>query len=205
MSRSTDMREPNCQIFRRPASLVQTLLVWTIWATLAPSIGCIVPVAPEFQDPAQAPNFYPYFHNTEPFQERTVTIGAGYPFVVSVGDQNLGDTLYVRWVSDYPPFLGNASKVLSDGPNSQGRPISPNPPTTRQPEVRPPIEFMAQCEAFAPSLSPVHRLVVIVADRPFLNAPTFSGDLRYNQVGTRADDLPVTYPIMAGWNVVCPQ
>lgn len=163
-----------------------------------------MPVAPEFQDPAQAPNFYPYFHNTEPFHERTVTIGAGYPFVVSVGDQNLGDTLYVRWVSDYPPFLANASKVLSDAPDGLGRPIPPNPPTTRQPEVRPPIEFMVQCEGFAPGMS-VHRLVIIVSDRPFLKAPTFSGDLRYNRVGTRADDLPVTYPIMAGWNVVCPQ
>ncbi|MBC8132386.1 MAG: hypothetical protein H7X95_05340 [Deltaproteobacteria bacterium] len=188
--------------------MVSKLLYWTIWATF-PSyfayLGCVVPIAPDFQNPPSAPNHYPYFSNTEPIQERTVTIppgtaGGAFPFVASVGDQNLGDTLYVRWVADYPPFAPNISKVLSDSQDGVGLPI---PPSTPPGELRPDIPLQLRCESFAPGMQQ-HRLVVIVSDRPFLKAGTFSGDLRYNRVETRADQSPVTYPIMAGWNVICP-
>ena len=51
-----------------------------------------------------------------------------------------------------------------------------------------------------------HRMVVIVADRPFLKAGTFDDGLRYNRVATQnnREQSPVTNPTMAGWDVKCP-
>lgn len=197
---ASDMRFPGRSL------VVRRLLGWMFCAMSAPFAGCVLPVAPEFQNPPNAPNFYPYVWNTEPVHESTVTLpgvgGPDFPFVAVVGDQNLSDTLYVRWVSDYPPFATNVSKVLSDALDGQGLPI---PPSTPQAELRQEIHFPARCDGFAPGMQQ-HRLVVIVSDRPFLKAGTFSGDLRYNRVAARdnADQSPVTFPIMVGWNVICP-
>ncbi|MEP6653618.1 MAG: hypothetical protein ABJA82_09685 [Myxococcales bacterium] len=163
-------------------------------------------MAPDFENPPAVPNSYPYVWNTTfPVPESTVTFptGSGEPFRVVVGDQNLGDTLYVRWVSDYPPFAINVSKVLSEGANGTGLAIVPTPkPTT---ELRPDILFSARCESFAPGMQQ-HRLVVIVADRPFLKAGTFDDGLRYNRVAAQSnpEQSPVTNPTMAGWDVKCP-
>lgn len=185
--------------------MARVLLCWTFWSTFVSLAGCVLPVAPDFQNPSAAPNHNPYFSNTDPPNESIVTFpsGSGDPFRVVVGDQNLGDTLYVRWVSDYPLFASNVSKVLSDGADGTGLAIVPTPKAPT--ELRPEIRFSARCESFSPGMQQ-HRLVVIVADRPFLKAETFDVGLRYNRVATQnnTDQSPVTSPIMVGWNVICP-
>ncbi len=190
------------QLFQLHSNMVQILLRWTIWAIFTPLIACVLPVAPDFQDPLKAPNYYPYFQDTAPFQQRTFS-PAGQPVrvTVSVGDQNLGDTLYVRWVSDYPIYVQNSTKVLRDSIDGRGMPYPPA--STAETEIRPPFDYDVDCLNFAPG-EQQHRVVIIVSDRPFLMPTTFSGDLRYNLVGTRPDGFPITYPIMTGWNVVCP-
>lgn len=203
MSRIAAPRSFKSYRFPSLASLVWLLLYWTIWSTFVSFAGCVLPVAPDFENSPPALNYYPYISNTEPFRERTVTFpsaGAGDPFVVVVGDQNLDDTLYVRWVADYPPYATNVSKPLSEGANGTGLAIVPTPKAPT--ELRPEIRFSAPCESFSPGMQQ-HRLVVIVADRPFLKAGTFDGELRYNLVAAR-NNTPVTVPTMAGWNVICP-
>ena len=70
----------------------------------------------------------------------------------------------------------------------------------------PTILELVETPGMRPGPARFYGLVVIVSDRPFLKAGTFDGDLRYNRVATQhnAEQSPVTYPIMAGWNVICP-
>ncbi|MEO5768655.1 MAG: hypothetical protein ABIS92_09925 [Polyangia bacterium] len=187
-------------------SMARVLLYWTFWSTFVSFAGCVLPVSPDFQNPPAIPNSYPYFWNIFPAAESTVTFpsaGSGEPFKIQLGDPNLDDTLYVRWISDYPPFAINVSKVLSDGANGTGLAIVPTPKAPTK--LRPEIFFPASCESFSPGMQQ-HRLVVIVADRPFLRAGTFDDGLRYNRVAAQSntDQSPVTNPIVAGWNVICP-
>lgn len=197
----------NSKAFRRLLALVRMLHLWTFWAMLPFVAACVVPVAPDFQTPVKAPNYYPYFSQTAPVQDSTYTVptaGNSVRFLASVGDQNLGDTLYVRWVADYPLYVQGISKVLIDDTiASTGLAF---PPSTPPMEIRADIPCEFKCTDFAQTTQQ-HRLVVIVSDRPFVKAPNF-GELRYNQVATRLGPdgsvSPVTNPIMAGWNVVCP-
>jgi hypothetical protein len=202
MSQMAGIGSGNPKSFQDDMKSARILLYWTFWAMFCLLAGCVVPVAPDFQNPPKGLNYYPYLLNSDPVQGSTVTLSGNQwlSFRVLVGDQNLGDTLYVRWASDYPPFAPSVSKVLVDASDGVGMAI---PPPTKQTEIRPEIFYDARCENFAPNMQQ-HRLVVIVSDRPFVKPASFSGDLRYNLVDTRADKSLVTYPIMPGWNVNCP-
>jgi hypothetical protein len=163
------------------------------------TLGCIVPLGPEFENPPAAPNYYPYFSNIDPTPQtvRNLPPVDALEFHVDVGDQNPEDTLYVRWVSDYPPYTQGVSKILIDGDDGVGKPIPPS-----RTEIRPPINFNTRCQEFVPGME--HTLAVIVSDRPFRPASQpFNGDpLRYNLVGTAAGGAPVTtFVLMTGWTI----
>ena len=162
----------------------------------APS--CVVPLAPDFEDPPKEPNFYPYFVDSDPVRESTVSFNAAslpYPFAVVVGDQNVRDVLYYRWVADYPVFVPNTTRLVQEGPV---------PPSSGLAETRTLPVYMVRCESFAMGMEQ-HRLSLIVSDRPFLKVG--SGELRYSQVATRPGPgnsiSPVTYPATAGWSITC--
>lgn len=179
---------------------VQFLLKWTFWSTLLVAGGCVVPVEPQFQDPPSSPNFYPYLSNADPIAQtssRLPPAPAMLEFNIQVGDQNLDDTLYVRWVSDYPPYTPGISKIVVDGADGEGLLL---PPTSPPGEIRGIPAYKTRCEDFFPAAT--HSLTVIVSDRPFLpsNQP-FGGDLRYNLVPRNAMNQPVTYPLMTGWTI----
>ena len=121
MSGFLEPRLKNFATFGRFLASVQFLLKWTFWSTLLCAGGCVVPVEPHFQDPPQAPNYYPYLSNADPIAQTAVTVQPApgmLVFNVQVGDQNLDDTLYVRWVSDYPPYTNGLSKIVVDGPRA---------------------------------------------------------------------------------------
>jgi len=167
------------RVLLRPAPI---LLYWTIWSTFAFNSGCVLPVSPEFQPTPAAPNYPPAFVRSEPFAETTVS---AHPqtFTVEVVDPNPADKLYVRWVSDYPPFTARSRLLVDD---VEGRPQGP------------PISFEgSRCEKFAMGME--HELVVIVSDRKFRPYDQFTSDFRFNLVeggGT---------PIMMAWDLVnCP-
>jgi hypothetical protein len=177
---------------------VRILLNWTIWATFLPSSGCVVPVAPEFQNPSAAPNYGPYFVDTDPFAETQAI--AGQDFTVRVADPNPGDVLYVRWASDYPPFVQTRSKLLVDGATlaATGGP-RPTHYATRDSNGVDCRDFTQ----FPPGAD--HKLVVIVSDRPFVPPAEVSTNRvdRYNAV---QGDANFTFPpLMAAWTVQqCP-
>jgi len=154
--------------------------------------GCIVPVSPDFQDPPPVANQPPYFFSGFPALQSTFS--AGQPVRVTVRDPNPGDTIYIRWASDYP-LWSPQSRLL------QSSTFPPPPKNNKQVEVNDSFTVTPTCDAFAAGMT--HTLVVIVSDRPFVQPENAADQLnRYNEPVVSS---AVTVPIMAGWNVIqCP-
>jgi hypothetical protein len=119
----------------------------------------VVPLAPQFEDPAG--NYPPYVISSSPPAGAELPAPAQSPtsadtIEVTLGDPNLEDILVCRWIIDYPPY-GFLSRVAQ--------------------EVTLPATGAVKREAirFAPSCAdiqsgsglPSHRVTLSVADRPF--------------------------------------
>src|SRR5262245_1132512 len=65
--------------------------------------ACIIPVGPQWQDPAGAPNAGPEILDQKPpaADEATATDMDGYKFSITVKDDN-GDKLYLKWLVESP-------------------------------------------------------------------------------------------------------
>lgn len=174
--------------FRPRDARARILLLWLAWiavSSLAP--GCVVPLAPEFEDPPKAGNSPPYLVKSVPLPETSQM--ADVDFYVTVMDPNPRDRLYVRWVSDYPPYQQSTSKLL------ESREITSSPMGS---SVM--YQVPTNCENFKSIPNPPHRLVVIISDRPFVNPDIAeNSEFRYNATETK------TNPLMVGWNVTCRQ
>ncbi len=133
---------------------------------IAMSSGCIIPLAPEFEDPPATINYAPYIENSLPTlgSEITAPPSGDVSFSLTVSDPNLGDTLYVRWISDYPPY--------SDDSRQLGDLIEIAPPADGKP-ARAPMRFSPSCvvHSIARGLTR-HRIMVAVSDRKFLPEQT---------------------------------
>jgi hypothetical protein len=172
--------------------------------------GCVVPLSPAFEDPPSAPNYPPYFTGYDPYIE---TPNIPQLFKVRVIDPNPGDTLYVRWVSDYPPFVQGVSKLLTDGVTL---PPIPPPKGSNTSGVAAVGDRAAEYDAGPKATGPAcgdfrqgapgadHKLVVIISDRPFLSPDVFTNRMdRYNVVS--GDPNFTVPPIVAAWTVQgCP-
>jgi hypothetical protein len=116
--------------------------------------GCVLPLAPDFQDPPASQNFSPRFVQTDPAEGSVVKTSR---FSVTVTDPNIGDDLHFRWIADYPPANGNERIFLSfTSPRS----------TNGMPQFRT-SEVMPDCLLNTLAKLPSHRIMVIVADREF--------------------------------------
>jgi hypothetical protein len=74
--------------------------------------SCIVPVAPEFEP---EPNSPPYIYKADPpVGTKLVQRDATKPpiFSVTLADQNLDDSIYVRWIVDYPPYDSENTRLI---------------------------------------------------------------------------------------------
>ena len=162
------------------------LLVFGLLLSVLSFSGCIVPIAPEFQDPPKQPNYEPSFELVMPFGETTVQMPA--MFSVVINDPNPQDTLHVRWAADYPAYTAARSRLLVDE-------LTIPPGATRKAELR--FTSDDPCHGMVPGSD--HKLVIIVADRPFRDANQFTAEFRYNLV---ENDRPTA---MVGWNLTgCP-
>ena len=186
--------------FRQPTRVAPILLQWTVWSILTFAHGCVVPLAPDFEDPPALPNYPPYFLNSEPGAQLAVT--APKVFTVTVVDPNPQDVLYARWVSDYPPFTQFLSKIVLSADA-----IAPNQPGGGTALMSyftggEPGSLKQMCADFIPSPNPTHSLALIVSDRPFLSTTQVAPnpDYRYNAI-VAPDDVA----IMQGWLVTCAQ
>jgi hypothetical protein len=123
--------------------------------------ACVLPIAPEFQDPPASQNYAPVITDSEPaIGSRVVgTPGALTTFSVTVSDPNLGDDLHVRWIVDFPPFTTNTRVLQEDFP-------VPHTQNGTQQQTTAPQRI--GCAESTLSVLPSHQVMAIVADRGFL-------------------------------------
>jgi hypothetical protein len=78
--------------------------------------ACVLPIAPEFQDPPAAANYAPFFQFVDPPLGTRVTAAPDKvtTFTLQISDPNLGDNLHVRFISDFPPFTSNTRVLEPD-------------------------------------------------------------------------------------------
>jgi hypothetical protein len=183
----------------RPSRMARLLLFICRSASLLVMLqmsACVIPVAPEFQDPPASQNYPPQFLSVSP---EIGSIAATPSFTAVVTDPNVGDTLQYKWVFDYPPYDDAITRDLGPNtitPSADGQPTITsisldfigNGPTSSTPNVR-----TFTCTQIAQSIQQ-HRLELIVADGPL---PTMGTNLN-------AVTLPA-YSIEAAWtfNLSC--
>jgi hypothetical protein len=157
--------------------------------------ACIIPAAPNFQDPPSVPDSPPYLSGFQPNNPgEIVTILPEAPgkdpqmqFSANVTDIDLGDTLYFQWVLDYPPFqngvtnLGNQGKIT---PRLDGQAIN-----TSLPEL-------ITCNFVGRPSDCTHQLELIVADRPFSTSPQLNTDNVLDSI-----DDPDGFVVRANWTI----
>jgi hypothetical protein len=135
-----------------------------VFLTLLPMIaGCVVPIGPEWTDPQV--NSPPTISLANPPIGSILDFSAGgnAPLGVEVvlADQNTQDTLYLRWIIDYPPNANIPAQVA----------LPQILPGGNQPK-RPSVRFSPTCSDIASSrATPTHRLLLAVSDRPFTDDP----------------------------------
>jgi hypothetical protein len=136
--------------------------------------GCIVPLAPEFEN---EPNEPPYLISAMP-PVGTLSGVINPSFTITVQDPNATDTLQVRWLIDYPPYDRNTKQYTGEIPKS-------NPAI---------IDFKPDCilHSISNNMNP-HRLMVVVSDRPFLPTATAPPDRPYDVTEEGA------HPLQAVW------
>jgi hypothetical protein len=148
--------------------------------------GCVIPVAPDFQDPL--PNYPPTLAaQSPPFGDLLhVSSDPNSPqeFNVLVWDPN-SDTLFVQWAIDYPVVASGGVPVTIGGiaqvpTDAQGQPT--------------PVSKAITC-LNVPSATPdsLHRLEIIVSDRK-PNVQTLDS----------LDDVPKPgYVVHGDWSFYC--
>jgi hypothetical protein len=120
--------------------------------------GCVIPLAPEFEEEKNAA---PELISVTP-AAGTIVAKPDRGFNVTIEDLNQTDTLYVRWLIDYPPYDALTSRIdrsPDQAPVGAGMPNRHKLPT-----------FTPSClfHQISPTLDE-HRLMLVVADRPFLD------------------------------------
>jgi hypothetical protein len=139
------------------------LLRWGSICALLVMSACVLPIAPEFQDPPASENYAPVFIDTNPPAGQIVTASPTVPtFTVIVEDPNVGDDLFVRWIADFPPLTDNTSVMATTPvPHSAGATVSSHE-----------VSIQPNCALHHLARIPSHQITVVVADRPFLDPGT---------------------------------
>jgi hypothetical protein len=126
-------------------------------APLPPMFACVIPVAPDFQDPLAAVNAPPAFVSASPEFGMVVSGAPIFDFRTQVVDPNANDTLYARWVLDYPPLTA-ATFTHNDDP--------PYYPTGTGSVHFATPNYKLDCSSGFGTVTTPQRLAVYVADRP---------------------------------------
>lgn len=160
-------------------------------ALLAVASGCVIPIAPEFEDPEV--NYPPYVVRTDPRAGEIITPPPGEQaeIEVTLGDPNVRDPLYVRWVFDYPKYDPSVSRLAQEF-------TLPPAPNGGQERGRFRIAPSCSVHGIALGASP-HRLMMIASDRPFVKAEMAPEENRYDTPS------PGGYVVRAMWilNLEC--
>lgn len=117
--------------------------------------ACVLPLAPEFEDPPAAQNFAPVIVDSFPVNGAVVSTPM---FRVTVDDPNVADDLYLRWIADFPPFSDSSRRLGDD--------IKLSPPAAGT--LRPDAVLSVDCTLHAlAKMTTTHQIMIVVADRPF--------------------------------------
>jgi hypothetical protein len=81
-------------------------------------------------------------------------------FEVTIRDPNPSDTIYARWLVDYPRFDAQVSRMARED-------ISPPPADRNLPNERL-LRFKPECDTHVSRVGTQHRLMLVVSDRPFI-------------------------------------
>jgi len=160
--------------------------------------ACIIPVAPDFQDPPSVPTSGPTLSGFSPgnFGELvTVPVPQGLLFSANVTDLDPRATLRIRWLVDYPPD-SDATTLVELGsitPSADGLTIKQQAITTQTP---------VDCGWIKQPLTSTHQLELVVADSDFLDSSN-SNLPADKKLDSARDPTGVAY---AFWNIVisCP-
>jgi hypothetical protein len=156
--------------------LSQRLFRFVLLATVSTMSACIIPVAPNFQDPPSPPNSPPHLFNLMPHPGSVSSvadpINVGATFSGNVTDQTVGVTLQVRWALNFPPTPGAPpTQVLTT--------IQIQPPQNGQAIDQALMPETIKCNMISSSTPPAdgrYALELIVADSPLSNDPTLPAD-----------------------------
>ena len=125
-----------------------------------PMSACIIPVGPDFRDPDGVANTPPFIISASPIEGTSTPTAL---FEITPSDVNVRDTLFLRWVIDYPPVEGGTRIAQSDvvQPSQDGSQL-----TQRK-------SWTFSC--FNVRTPAPHRVGVFVSDREFLDEQTNPG------------------------------
>ncbi len=160
--------------------------------------ACIIPVAPNFQDPPSPPDPPPYLSNPNPknFNDIvSVPVPAGQTFSATVKDPDVEAKLNYRWVLDYPPFIRDVTLTGNQG--------SITAPPDGQP-INMPLSQPIDCNFVNTTLAPSdgkHQLELIVANRTFSTSPALTPDDQLDSIDDSTGSV-----VRATWTIVisCP-
>jgi hypothetical protein len=152
----------------RAHRVARMLLRSGLFGLVAAMSACVLPIAPEFQDPPAAANYAPQILDSDPpLGSLLVRTSTNVPtFRVTVSDPNVGDDLHVRFLADFPPKTTNTRTLTAD------HVVTHKADGTR---LNDDVSVVPGCDTFNLSNIPVHQIMVIVADRKYLDAPPAPG------------------------------
>jgi hypothetical protein len=94
----------------KPLQLDRKLLPLFV-ASLMPA--CIIPVGPEWQDPPGRRNSPPTVLSAFPMEGSTVVgLTDGNMFRVTPTDSDVGDNVFVRWLTEFPGFMQGTTMIV---------------------------------------------------------------------------------------------
>jgi hypothetical protein len=172
--------------------LLSTIVRVLLLAAASSMSACIIPVAPDFQDPPTQPDAPPAISNLNPPHfGLAFSITDKYDFSASVSDPDPGTTLSVRWTVDYPPYTANTWI-------NNGTPVSPLAPN--EPIVNRTVTQRIDCTSINDRSTSAHRLQLIVTDGAFVT-PDPSQAYSLDQLDGSGTVVYAYWPI----NITCPQ
>lgn len=184
-----------CTLARAVLSFQLSISILSLGFLMTSLSGCVLPVGPRFEDPPSTENVPPFITSAIPTQGENVTaVGGTYMFSVSFTDLN-ADTVYVRWVTEYPPF-STSSHQLGDVPpvvSVNGQPTE----ATKTQDIN--------CLNAALALnSTTHPITVFISDQPFWNVGEEGAPTDPQQILTRNKADSVMAQTHWSLNLPCP-
>ena len=134
-------------------------LLLLLAASLMPA--CIIPVGPNWQDPPGARNSPPTTLSVFPPEGSKVVGSAnGNVFSVTPTDNDVGDNLWVRWITEFPPFIEGVTQVIQ---------TDPIPASTNGAPLAVEKSFTITCPYLSASLT-THQIMAAIADAEFISS-----------------------------------